>query len=120
MRKKILQYYFFTSVLVGSIIYILQKLRVKLPSIINNYVNDFLIIPIVLIICLFVLRWSRGDKSYKIPIGVVLLICVFYSVFFEYFLPKFYPRYTADIVDVLLYFVGGVVFYWLQFIEEKK
>lgn len=114
MQKRILLYYFFISVTVGSFIYLAQQFEITLPKIVNNYVNDLLILPIVLTICLFILRWSRGDKSYTIPIGVIMYICAFYGFVFEYLLPKFHPRYTADFIDAFLYFLGGIVFYFLQ------
>ena len=114
MQKKILTYYFIVSIIIGSLIYVAQKLSVKLPFIINNYVNDFLIIPIVLTVCLFILQWSRNDKSFQISLGVVFYICVMYSVLFEFVLPKYYTRYTADVLDVVLYFAGGFVFFVLQ------
>lgn len=114
MQKKILTYYFIVSIIIGSLIYVAQKLSVKLPFIINNYVNDFLIIPIVLTVCLFILQWSRNDKSFQISLGVVFYICVMYSVLFEFVLPKYYIRYTADVLDVVLYFAGGFVFFVLQ------
>jgi len=114
MQKRILLYCFFISIAVGSFIYAAQQLKIVLPKIVNNYINDFLILPIVLTVCLFILRWSRGDKGYTIPIGVIMYICVFYGVFFEYLLPKFHSRYTTDFIDAFLYFLGGVVFYFLQ------
>lgn len=114
MQKKILTYYFIVSITIGSFIYVSQKLSVKLPSTINNYVNDFLIIPIVLTVCLFILQKSRNDKSFQISLGVVLYICVLYSILFEFILPKYYVRYTADVLDVVLYFAGGFVFFVLQ------
>lgn len=114
MQKKILTYYFIVSIAIGSIIYVAQKLSVKLPSFINNYMNDFLIIPMVLTVCLFVLQWSRSDKSFQISLGVIFYICIVYSALFEFILPKYFTRYTADILDVILYFAGGLVFFVLQ------
>ncbi|WGH76737.1 hypothetical protein P8625_06170 [Tenacibaculum tangerinum] len=120
MQQKALPYYFIISVTVGTLIYSAQKLGVKLPSVVNNYVNDFLIIPIVLTICLFILQWSRGDKSYQISLGVILYICVVYSIVFELILPNYYSRYTADVIDVMLYFAGGFVFFVLQKIGANR
>ena len=114
MHKKILTYYFIASVIIGSLIYIAQKLLIELPTFVNNYVNDFLIIPIVLTVSLFILQWSRSDKNYQIPLGVIFYICVLYSVLFEVIFPKYYTRYTADMLDVILYFIGGFVFFVLQ------
>lgn len=112
--KKQLTYYTIFSVILGGAIYTASKLKIALPKIVQFYVNDFLIIPIVLTLCLLVIRWLRNDKNYVIPLRFILYLCVLYSVFFEWYLPKIHPRYTADIIDVLLYFLGGFVFCLLQ------
>ncbi|WP_435262183.1 hypothetical protein [Tenacibaculum sp. nBUS_03] len=114
MKKKGLFYYFCFSCIVGSIVYIASQDGMSLPRIIRFYVNDFLIIPIVLSICLYVLRWSRGNKRYRVPFWIILYISLFYAIVFEYFLPQANERYTADIIDVFLYFISGILFYYLQ------
>ena len=114
MQRKVLSYYFIFSLIIGSLIYITQKTKIQLPNIINNYVNDFLIIPIILIPSLFILQWSRGDKNYRISFWIILYICGLYSLLFEFLIPQYHSRYTADLIDVILYFAGGLVFYYLQ------
>lgn len=114
MKQSILTYYFILSTVVGSLIYSAQKTQVQLPKIVNNYINDFLIIPIVLTVCLYILRYSKHDKMYQIPLLAILYLCVLYSVFFEAILPRFHERYTADSIDVVLYFLSGLMFYFLQ------
>ncbi len=113
MRKWLL-YYFYFSIITGSFVYLASLYSVNLPSIIRFYVNDFLIVPIVLSICLYILRWSRGDAEYKIPFWIILYMSLFYTVIFEYLLPQTNIRYTSDIIDVVLYFVSGFLFYQLQ------
>jgi hypothetical protein len=113
MNKKLF-YYFIFCISTGTIIYVLQKLEVSLPKLINNYLNDFLIIPIVLYISLKILQWSRNDKSYTHSIYIILYLCALYSVLFEFVFPKYLARYTKDIVDVMLYFASGCIFYFLQ------
>ena len=112
--KKALYIYFLFSVFVGTSIYFAQKLNIILPKVVQFYLNDFLIIPIVLITCLFILRRSKSDGNYQIPIWVVLYICSIYALLYEYFLPKYNSRYTADIIDVFLYFISGLIFFFLQ------
>lgn len=112
--KKAIYVYFVFSLFLGTTVYFAQKLKLSLPKIINFYLNDFLIIPILLISCLIFLRWSRQNKNYQIPVWIVLYICGLYALLFEYILPKFHPRYTADIIDAVLYFIGGFVFMVLQ------
>lgn len=114
MQRKVLSYYFIFSLIIGTLIYIAQKTKIQLPNIINNYVNDFLIIPIILIPSLFILQWSRSDKNYRISFWVIIYICSLYALLFEFLIPKYHPRYTADLIDVILYFAGGFVFYYLQ------
>lgn len=109
-----LRLYFIFSVIIGTTIYLFQIKRIKLPYIINNYVNDFLIIPIVLTICLFVLIRTRNNKNYKISLSIILYLCFLYSVLFEFIFPNYLARYTKDYIDILLYFAGGIVFYQLQ------
>ncbi|MBE7628873.1 hypothetical protein [Tenacibaculum piscium] len=118
--KNLLEIYAIFSAILGSSIYIAQKKAVKLPEIINFYVNDFLIIPIVLTISLYVLRWSKNDKKYQLPLWIILYCSGLYAVIFEYFLPKTHPRYTADSVDVFLYFLSGFLFFMLQKIDENN
>lgn len=104
----------------GTLVYLLQFFNVKLPLSINNYLNDFLIIPIVLSLSLLVLRLIRKDSSFTISIAIILYVFFFYSVFFEYYMPKISTRYTSDIVDVLMYFFGSVWFWILQKKNRNK
>lgn len=114
MKKKGLLYYFCFSCLLGCFVYLASLYKIELPRFVRFYVNDFLIVPIVLSICLYVLRWSKGNEKYCIPIWGVLYISLFYSLVFEFFLPQTNIRYTSDIIDVVLYFVSGFLFYQLQ------
>ena len=114
MKGTLITYYYIFSLLLGIAIYFGQLYQVPLPRIVRFYINDFLIVPIILTTSLFILRWSRNDKNYQISIWIVLYLCALYSVIFEYFLPKFHLRYTADSIDVILYFASGLIFYILQ------
>lgn len=113
MNKK-LKYYFIFCLSVGTLIYFLQLNQYSLPAIINNYVNDFLIIPIVLFLSLVVLRWSRNNKNFTLSLPTILYVCFFYSFLFEFIFPKYLTRYTKDFVDVIVYFASGFLFYYLQ------
>ena len=112
--NRFLKGYFIASLLIGLTVYIAQKSKYLLPDIIQFYLNDFLIIPIVLTTSLYILRWSKNDKNYHIPLSIVLYSCFLYSFLFEYFFPKFHVRYTSDFIDVILYFASGIIFYILQ------
>ena len=119
MNKNI-KIFFFISVTFGSVIYAFQKLKIPIPKIINNYFNDFFIIPIVLFFCLTVLKIIHQKKNYSLHLLVILYLCALYSVLFEYVFPKFLNRYTADFIDILLYFSSGILFYALQSSPKKN
>lgn len=76
--------------------------------------NDFLIIPMVLFICLHTLKQLRSNPNYKLSIPIIIYICCLYSILFEFVFPNYLERYTKDYIDIALYFAGGLVFYILQ------
>ncbi|WP_439130622.1 hypothetical protein [Polaribacter sp.] len=76
--------------------------------------NDFLIIPIVLFICLVVFIKTRNNPKFALSLPIILYVCVMYSVLFELILPNYLARYTKDYIDIILYFAGGFIFYALQ------
>ncbi|MDX1277487.1 hypothetical protein [Oceanihabitans sediminis] len=105
---------FYLSVLIATIIYILQRLEVPIPNWINFYVNDFLCMPIVLSLCLAVLRIFKKTETLYVPLFVVLALTSYFAVYFEWLMPKVNSRYTRDILDIGLYFLGGLLFYRFQ------
>jgi hypothetical protein len=113
MNKKLF-IYCISSFILGLLIFIFQSINLSLPRIINNYVNDFLIIPIVLFLCSLFLKWSRNDKNFTLSLPIILYVCFMYSILFEFVLPNYLARYTKDYIDIILYFAGGIIFYKLQ------
>jgi hypothetical protein len=112
--KKILFYYYLFSVFLGTSIYFAAFFEIQLPGFIRFYVNDFLIIPIVLTTCLYLIRYLKNNSKFRLSFAQVMYIAAFYAVIFEYWLPKFHPRYTVDFIDVILYFLSAVLFYFMQ------
>jgi hypothetical protein len=113
MNKRLI-IYCTTSICIGICIYTLQRFAINVPKIINNYLNDFLIVPIVLFLSLVVLRYTRKNAQFTLSIPLILYVCVSYSVLFEFIFPNYLARYTKDYIDVILYFAGGFIFYKLQ------
>ncbi len=117
MKKSVISY-FIGSVLIGSCIYLSSVFGIVLPRIIRFYVNDFLIIPMVLTVLLYTVRKTQNNRHKTISIFNILYLCLLYSLIFEFWLPKFQQRYTGDMMDVCLYFLSGILFYFLQ--KEKN
>lgn len=97
-----------------------------LPEFFSSHLNDLLCMPVVLGICLFLIRKFSRNEQLKISLFSAFSLAAFYSLYFELYLPEVTQRYTADVVDVLLYFTGAFAFWLVQrkddppIISEKK
>ena len=111
---------YFIMFFIALTIYIMQRLHFSLPTIINNYLNDLLYIPLVLGVIEFIIRRLKKNSSFKLPIGFVIFLAVSYSFYFEYYLPKINPRYTADWIDLILYFVGAIAYFFIGNIKKNS
>jgi hypothetical protein len=76
--------------------------------------------PVVLKICQYTIRQVRNDKDLKIPFEIAFLLTILYGVYFELLLPVINTRYTADLIDVGLYFMGFLFFMWIENVERDK
>ena len=112
-----------TFILYALIFIIFEALKftgVHFPEWATSYLNDFLCMPIILTICLKMVHYLTKDRSIKISIAQALVLTCFYAIYFELILPQFVDRYTADLVDVLLYFTGATLFLCLQASANMK
>jgi len=105
---------FFICCLLFAILQSFYFLDQPVPKLIKFYLADFLCMPIVLSICLFAVQYLKKDKSLRLNLLTVLSVFVMYAIYFEVILPPLHWRYTGDIIDVLLYFIGSGLFYLLQ------
>lgn len=98
----------------------------SLPEFFSSYLNDLLCMPVVLGFCLFLIRKFSRIEQLKISLFSAFSLAAFYSLYFEIYLPDVTERYTADVLDVLLYFTGAFAFWLVQrkddptIISEKK
>lgn len=111
---KILHFYVLFSVMIFLTTGILKMAQVQAPQWVSSYLNDFLVIPIVGLICLRAVWWIKKDTFIRLHGITILSLVILYSVYFELYLPKVYKRYVADVWDVVCYAAGGVIFYVLQ------
>jgi hypothetical protein len=97
-------------------VYLLIKhagIRYLLPDFVAYHLTDLLFIPLQLYSCLWITRILKRDRELLIPLRLILFVTVSMSILFEWYLPH-YGRGTADLVDVLMYFTGGTIFYFAQ------
>ncbi|MCX7551514.1 hypothetical protein [Xanthomarina sp. F2636L] len=103
-----------TFCLIALFIYGANRLALPLPNWIYFYVNDFLCMPIVLSISLAVLRFFKKTDNIYVPLSIILIMTTYYAFYFEWLMPQLNMRYTGDVIDVFLYFMGAVLFYLFQ------
>lgn len=76
-----------------------------------SYLDDLLAMPLVLTLILAAERTYFRNNSFVLPGSWVAIAVVAFSVFFEILLPPFFPKHTADWLDVVAYTLGGALFY---------
>ncbi|MDW5290855.1 hypothetical protein [Formosa sp. PL04] len=105
---------FLLCLAIASVVYLSNIFTIELPNWIRFYVNDALCMPLVLTFCLLGIRGIKGDFNLYLPLGPIIILTLFYAILFEWLLPQSNSRYTADWIDVLLYSLGSLGFYWFQ------
>lgn len=113
------QFYFPFFLLIGIGIYILQRLGIMLPVFFHNYVNDLFCMPIVFSICQSAVRTLKSDHTIKLPLGLLVMVTTLYAWYFEWYLPEHNARYTGDMVDVVLYALGLLFFYTMEYGSDE-
>lgn len=107
-------YYFWIFLVIAISIYLLQQLEITIPAFFQNYLNDLLCMPLVLSVCQYTVRKLKSDTLISLPVPLLILVTIGYATYFEWYLPQYDDRYTADWVDVLMYFIGMFFFYVVE------
>jgi len=99
---------------------LVRYLRVSvdmLPDFFRFYLTDLLFVPTMSIFALIAVRLLKRDRTLRIPAHYVFIQVVLVSLFFEWYLPNYSSKahwYTSDLLDVLMYVIGGFLFLLLQ------
>jgi hypothetical protein len=89
----------------------LEQIGLLLPFL-QYYLNDLLCMPLVLTVTLFLQRaFTFRNPSHVFTKHQVGIAVAYYALAFEGILPLFMARYTADVLDIAAYGLGGVFFY---------
>ncbi|TGD79396.1 hypothetical protein [Hymenobacter wooponensis] len=87
-----------------------------LPSLIRAHLGDALALPLQLTLMLYAMRrWYFRRPGFVLPTSWIFSFWLVTSVWFEGILPHYDARATADLLDVVAYAVGGLVFWrWMN------
>ncbi len=108
------------------ILFIINQLLERVGNVyipyIHAYLDDLLVMPIILGLSTQIIQWIHPAKEYYYLSKTHITIAVlFFSIVFELIYPVVYPdNYTMDPLDVLYYGIGGFVFYWIVARKAKK
>ena len=79
-------------------------------ELLNNYLNDFLCMPLVLKTCQYVVRYVKSDDRIKLPLPLQISATLLSIIYFEGVLPSMDVRYTTDLLDLVAYAAGLLFF----------
>ncbi len=101
------------------LIFHLLKNWIVYPIFLNSYVDDFLVVPMLLTFSLF-LQQTWVNPLFVYSKLFILSVIMYFGIVFEIVIPRFLSAYTSDKYDMITYFAGGIVFYFLQNMFIKK
>ena len=116
----VLHFYSLLSIALALIVQSMHFFSIPMPDWVSSYVKDVLVLPIVATICLHGVWILKKDKSIRLNIFTIFTLVVMYSFLFEYYFPKRIDFYVSDPWDVVCYAMGGIIFYFLQKIENDS
>ena len=98
------------------ILFLFDKLvqaAINAPWFVRNYLDDILLIPLVMGASLFLQqKFVSANFTYKWT--AILGSFLFFTLTFEWLAPQFLASYTQDYYDALAYAAGALFFYLFQ------
>jgi len=109
------RYPFLCFLLVLYAVHLVLKFgRVPVPMFFSHYFADLLCMPLLLSTAALFMRLVRADEDLYLSRAMILVATLYVGLVFECVLPLFFQRYTADFWDVVMYGVGGGLFWGFQ------
>lgn len=115
MKKTLRNPVFLTCLLLATTNQVLEKGFGIFIPIVHSYLDDLLCFPLVLTLGLAAYRFQW--PNYQLTPWHVWPLVLIYSVYFEWYLPQQSAAYTADVLDVVMYVLGALIF--LRFINKS-
>ena len=118
--KTLTNFYFIGFSLIWFIIYSSNFLGHQFYWPIQFYLLDLIAVPILAQLGLWCMRLIKGKSNELLSVWHVGFIVVSLSVVFEIYMPKHQTRYSADVWDIVMYFIGGLFFYFVMNKADKN
>lgn len=107
-----ISYLYLLGILGWIIVRVLRYNEIYLP-IINDYLTDLYSIPMICYTIQSIAGYIYKTKI-ELSFRFILFITLNVSILFEFISPHFSKIHTGDIFDVLAYFTGATIYYFLR------
>lgn len=116
--KKRISFWFLLGLAVWGFIILLRRNGIVIP-VINDYFTDLITVPMYCYLIEYIMNEIFGYQ-WKPDWKFVLTSVLYLSFLFEVLCPKLSTHFTRDIFDVLAYFAGGFVYYFITVRQVHK
>ena len=100
---------FISAVLLTTINAMLERAGYPVPFV-HAYLDDVLCFPVVLTLALTFLRRFVTPRDYTLSAFQVVMAVIYFSIVFEWMLPRVSENYTCDPADIIAYSIGALLF----------
>ncbi|MCT2562812.1 hypothetical protein [Chryseobacterium herbae] len=111
MKNKI-SYWFLLGLAVWLLIIFLRRKGIVIP-VISNHLTDFITVPMYAYLIEYLMNYILG-YHWKPDVKFILSSTFYLSILFEVVCPMISERFTGDILDVVAYLAGGIVYYFMK------
>lgn len=98
----------------------LASLQHPMPEWASSWVDDFLIIPLVLSLAGWIQSALILRKPFYWKKSAVVGTALFFGIAFELIIPNYNQAFTSDKMDILVYLLGAFAFYLIQTFVKKR
>ena len=108
---------YFRFLIIASSLYLMHFFLRKYVSaysisIIRGYVGDFLALPVIVPIMTNVEILLGVRNRSRITLLEITFYTILFSLVFEWYSPMILNRGTSDFIDIIAYFLGGLMLLW--------
>lgn len=118
MKDKVASYGFLSGLAVWILIVFLRKKGIIIP-VISNHFTDFITVPMYAYLIEFLMN-KVMEYRWKPDLKFILTSVLYLSLLFEVVCPAVSERFTGDLLDVLAYLAGGMIYYCFKIERIKK
>lgn len=109
---KQLSFWFYIGIGVWIIIFILRRNNLIIPYI-NSYLTDFISVPMYCYIVEFITNHFTKSKR-ELQLIDIFSSALYLTLIFEVICPLISDSFVTDIYDVVLYFIGGILYFFVR------